>query len=62
MLWESLMEEKFFFIYHLHREVDEVMRMPINERKWYIERFVVQKQKEHDAMESAKRKAKRSSK
>ena len=32
--------------------------MPINERKWMIQRFIDQKQKENDAMEAERRKAK----
>jgi hypothetical protein len=34
------------------------MSLPINLRKWIIERFIKQKEKENEAMESAKRKAK----
>jgi len=34
------------------------MSLPINERKWLIDRFVKQKEKENEAMESARRKAK----
>ncbi len=34
------------------------MRMPINERKWQIQRLVEQKQKENDQMEAERRKAK----
>lgn len=58
-LWENLMEEKFFFVYHL-AGVKDSMRLPINERKWMIERFIKQKNKENEAMEAAKRKAKTS--
>ena len=38
------------------------MGMPINERKWMIERFVNQKSKENEAMEAERRKAKSRSK
>lgn len=48
------MEEKFFFMYQLHTE--QCMTFPIHERKWYIERFIEQKEKENQAIESAKRK------
>ena len=58
MLWENLMEEVFFFIYHLHMDRDTALRLPINERKWMIERFIQQKQKENEAMEAERRKAK----
>jgi hypothetical protein len=30
--------------------------MPINERKWMIERFITQKKREDEQMEAAKRK------
>ena len=52
------MEEKFFFQYHMHLDWDNCMRMPINERKWMIERFIKQKDKENQAIEAAKSKAK----
>ncbi len=52
------MEECFFFMYHLKQSRDNFMSLPINERKWLIERFVKQKEKENEAMESARRKAK----
>jgi len=52
------MEEIFFFQYHLHLSRDDCMVMPINERKWMIERFIKQKQRENEAMEAARRKAK----
>lgn len=32
------------------------MRMPINLRKWMIERFVLQKERENEAMEKARKK------
>lgn len=52
------MEEVFFFMYHLNLSRDAFMCLPINERKWLIERFIQQKEKENEALESAKRKAK----
>lgn len=52
------MEEKFFFQYHMHLAWHHCERMPINERKWMIERFIKQKNRENEAVESAKRKAK----
>ena len=56
-LWESLMEEKFFFQYHMH--CDSSMRMPVNERKWMIERFIQQKERENQAIQAARSKAKK---
>jgi hypothetical protein len=38
------------------------MSLPINLRKWMIERFIEQKEKENEAMESARRKAQSQSK
>lgn len=34
------------------------MSLPINERKWIISRFIQQKEKENEAIEAARRKAK----
>ena len=52
----QLMEEQFFFLYHLRRSREEFMKYPILERKWLIERFITQKEKEHEAMEKARKK------
>ncbi len=51
------MEELFFFMYHMKQSRNEFMCLPINERKWLIERFIQQKEKENEAMESARKKA-----
>lgn len=37
---------------------ESVLRMPINERKWMIERFILQKNRENDALEAARNKNK----
>lgn len=50
------MEEKWFFLYQLKMDPLVAMKWPIPERKWYMERFVIQKEKEHEAIEAAKRK------
>lgn len=50
------MEEKFFFLYHLNTSREEAMDMPIHERKWIIQRFIEQKQKEADAIEKSRKK------
>lgn len=52
------MEEMFFFMYHMHLSRESFMSLPINQRKWLIARFIEQKEKENEAMESARRKAK----
>lgn len=35
------------------------MTLPIHERKWLIQRFVEQKKKENDAIEKAKKRARK---
>lgn len=50
------MEEKFFFKYHLNTSFKETMELPIAERKWFINRFIEQKEKENEAIEAEKRK------
>ena len=45
-MWLNLMEEKFFFLYHMNLSWNLFQKMPINERKWTIERFIQQKDKE----------------
>ena len=58
MLWQTLMEEIFFFQYHLHMSKRDAMTMPIHERKWLIQRFIEQKRRENEAIEKARRKTK----
>ena len=59
-LAKSLLEEIFFFYNYLHQPKSECMSLPIYERKWIINKFIEEKEKENAAMESAKRKAKNS--
>lgn len=59
MLWEQLAEEIFFFQYHMKLPISQAMALPINWRKWMIDRFVEQKTRENEQMESARRKATR---
>jgi len=59
MLWENLAEEQFFYLYHLHLEPEKTNRIPINLRRWLIERFIIQKEKEEQAIESSRKKASR---
>jgi hypothetical protein len=61
-MWKGLAEEIFFFQYHLRLDMQGTMRLPINMRKWMIERFIEQKDKENEAMEASKRKAQSQSK
>lgn len=52
------MEDQFNFLYHLHLPPTQSMCLPVYERKWLLNRFVEQKEKEHQAMESAKKRGK----
>jgi hypothetical protein len=56
-MWKQLAEEIFFFQYHMHLPMAASMTLPINLRKWMIERYIEQKEKEHEAMEAQRRKA-----
>ncbi len=62
VLWKNLMEEIFFFQYHLHLDKPTCMSYEITERKWLIERFIQQKNKENEQMEAERRKAKANAK
>jgi hypothetical protein len=53
------MEEKFFFQYHMHMDWENAFNMPVFERRWLIDRFVHQKEKENEAIESAQRKSRK---
>jgi hypothetical protein len=61
-MWKGLAEEIFFFQYHLNLAMSGSMSLPINLRKWMIERFIEQKEKENEAMEASRRKAQSQSK
>jgi hypothetical protein len=50
------MEELFFFQYFMHMSKRDCMTLPVHERKWLIQRFIQQKQKENDAIEKARKK------
>ncbi len=41
----------------MHLPMASSMTLPINLRKWMIERFIDQKEKENEAMEAQRRKA-----
>ena len=56
ILWEALMEEKFFFLYNMRLPPRLAMDLPINERKWMIHRFIQQRERENQAAEAARRK------
>ena len=46
--------EAFFLVYHLKLGLQEAWSLPPHERKWYIDTFVEQKEKEHKAIKTAK--------
>lgn len=46
-------------MYHLNIPPYYTERIPIFERKWYIDKFTDQKAKEHEAVEKERRKARR---
>jgi len=51
------MEEVFFFQYHMHISRFDCLRLPIAERRFLIERFSQQKEKEHQEYERERKKA-----
>jgi hypothetical protein len=61
-MWKALAEEVFFFQYHMRLPMSGSMSLPINMRKWMIERFIEQKEKENQAMEASRRKSQSQSK
>lgn len=50
------MEELFLFHYHMHMSRADALSMPVFERKWVLNRFVEQKEKENEAMDKARKK------
>jgi hypothetical protein len=52
------MEEVFFFQYHMHLNKTSCMQLQISERRFLIERFSQQKEKEQQEYEKEARKAK----
>lgn len=53
------MEDIFFFQYHLKMDRETCLRIPVNERKWLTQRFINQKNSEHEAFEAERRKGKK---
>jgi hypothetical protein len=51
-----LAEEIFFFQYQMKLPMAGSMSLPINLRRWMIERWNQQKEKEEQAMEASRRK------
>lgn len=57
-MWDNLAEEIFFFQYFLKLPYRYCMQLPINLRKWMVERFIDQKEKEQAALEAERKKKK----
>lgn len=51
------MDEIFFFMYHMHQTKEQVMSLPIVERRYIIDKFVQQKNLEKEEIDKAKRQA-----
>lgn len=43
-------------MYHMKQQWPHVMQLPVPERRWYVDRFIEQKEKEHKAAERARQK------
>jgi hypothetical protein len=50
------MDEYFFLRYHLDMKREEFMSYPIHERKYLINKFIEQKEKENEYLEKARKK------
>jgi hypothetical protein len=50
---KNFMDEQFVFLYHLRRSKEEFLSYSIQERKYLIEKFVSQREKENQAIEKA---------
>jgi hypothetical protein len=55
-LWERLEEDVFFFMYYLKQNRPDILKMPINSRKWLIHRLILEKEKENAAQQAARKK------
>lgn len=56
---QNLLEEKFFYLYHMNLKPEDSMALPIMERQWLMQRFVEQKNRENEQQQAAQQKAKR---
>lgn len=56
-MWKGLAEEIHFFLYHYKLDPEKTMRLPIVLRKWMIDRFIEQKEKENEAIEASKKRS-----
>lgn len=50
------MDEQFFFLYHLKVGRKEFLGYPINERKYMINKFIEQRERENEHIEKARKK------
>lgn len=47
------MEETFFYLYHCSQAPDKTLSLPVWERKWYIDRWIEQKNKENEEIKKS---------
>lgn len=53
------MEEEFWLMEQLHQGYDDVIAMPVAERKWYFDRLVKQRARENEERKKELSKSKR---
>ncbi len=56
---EQLREEQWFYLYNFQMPPWETNRLVIIERKWFIDRFIKQKDREKEAYDREKAKVKK---
>lgn len=44
-------------VYHLGVSINEAMNISVYQRKWFIDKFIDQKEKEHEALERERKKS-----
>ncbi len=49
------MEDRFFFLKYYQVDPEVAMKMPVHERKWFIQRYLVQHQREMDEIEKLRK-------
>lgn len=50
------MEETFFYLYHLKMDINKTLSLPVWKRKWYIDRWLEQKEKEQEEIKKMSKK------
>ncbi len=54
---EQLREEQWFYLYNFQMPPWETNQLPILERKWFIDRFIKQKEREKEAYDRERSKS-----